>query len=65
MKSESKAKKYWKRESNKKVRHAENVPSGRAFKKIGDTYNINDYVSKCFGGNNHYFDDREYLITMK
>jgi len=66
MKSESKAKKFWKREANKKVRHAENIPSGRAFKKIGDTYNINDYISKCFDGiDNRYYDDREYLIKMK
>ena len=66
IKSESKAKGFWKREANKKVRHSKDVPSGRAFKKIGDSYNINDYVSKCFvDADNDYYNDREYLITMK
>ena len=48
MKSESKAKRFWKKEANKKVRHTKDVPNGREFKKIGDTYNINDYVSKSY-----------------
>lgn len=66
IKSESKAKRFWKREANKKVRHTKDVPSGRAFKKIGDTYNINDWISTCFTNEDkEWFSDKPYRMTMK
>jgi len=60
-KSDSKAKKFWKREANKKVRHAKDVSNGRSFKKIGDSYNINDYITKCFTYNDRkwFFDSNK------
>lgn len=47
-KDESHFKKYWKRVAAKKVRKADSVENGGSYKKFGDSYNINDYVGKCF-----------------
>jgi len=69
-KSANKAKSYFKREANKKVRKTKDVPEGKEFKKIGDTYNINDWVSKSFTREDvKYFlkhnKDRAYKIFGK
>jgi hypothetical protein len=67
-KAESFSKKYWKRVAAKKVRKSESVESGGDFKKHGDSYNINDYVSKCFTEKNkEQYEDRNpsFHMTMK
>lgn len=38
--------KYMKRLANKKVRRSRKLPNGKAYKKVFETYDIHDYVSR-------------------
>lgn len=38
--------KRMKRIANKKVRHTKNLPNGKSYKKVFETYNIHDYISR-------------------
>ena len=42
------SKKYYKRKAAKDVRKNNNIGNGSQYKKYGDSYNINDYVSRMF-----------------
>ena len=39
--------KYMKRFANKTVRHAGDVPNGKAYRKYFQSYNISDYSFRC------------------
>jgi len=41
--------KWYKRYSNKKIRRARDIPSGGAFRRVVNTYNICDYKCLCMG----------------
>ena len=38
--------KRMKRIANKKVRHTKNLPNGKSYKKVFETYDIHDYISR-------------------
>lgn len=40
----SKRKQFEKRNANHKIRHSEDVPNGKAYRKFSDTWNICDYT---------------------
>ena len=61
-------KKFAKRQAAKKVRKADFVADGGDFKRIGDSWEINDYVSRCFREKDKWWfreADKEYLIIRK
>ena len=59
-------KKFAKRQAAKKVRKADFVNDGGAYKKLGDSWEINDYVSRCFrDSDKEWCEGKEYLITRK
>jgi len=35
--------KWWKNQANRKLRNAEEVPNGKAYKKLYESWNIHDY----------------------
>lgn len=47
-----------KRYANKVVRHTDNIPNGRAYRKLFQTYDICDYAFLIFGK-----DDCEYRYS--
>lgn len=40
-------KKHGKKHANRKVRRTEDVPNGKAYKKLYNSYNIVDYIARC------------------
>ncbi|RLD62608.1 MAG: hypothetical protein DRJ01_05875 [Bacteroidetes bacterium] len=61
-------KKFAKRQASKKVRKSDEVSNGGEYKKIGEGWDINDYVGRCFRESDKWWfreANKEYLITMK
>lgn len=38
--------KYWKRQANHKVRRENNIPNGKAYRKVYNSWKIHDYVTR-------------------
>ena len=53
----SKALRFFKRQSNKKIRRTEDVPKHKEFKKVYTSWNIHDYISR--------YSEQEFLETWE
>lgn len=47
VKDNPKARKFFKRRANKKVRRTPDIPNGRAYRKVYDSWSIYDFISYC------------------
>lgn len=63
-------KKFNKRIANKKVRKSLDIPDGRSYRKVYDTYNISDYRVSYFTKEHkrifyNYHNDNRYKLIIK
>lgn len=62
--------KWYKRYYNKRIRRTFDLPSGKAYRKIGNSWDICDYKSLCFSEKEfkekwHYYHAAPYRIWIK
>ncbi len=62
--------KWAKRQANKKVRRAYNVPNGKAYRKVYNPWDIHDWVWLCFTRRElidswYYKNNEEYKVWIK
>jgi hypothetical protein len=60
----SKSKRFKKRQANRAIRHAKEVPDGKAYRKFSDSWDICDY-KWCWDPKPHYYWSRGEMKVIE